>query len=223
MIVSTLTETTPTGTPLYTGGNAVVEEYTSGAPIAVEAQVAGVIFENGNFVVQTENGAMVIENVMDKVIDLRDAAGNSIMKAYTSSTEGVVDGRGLDGFQIIAGANNGSNIIFTGDGGSQLWGGEGNFADALVGGNGVDNFICGIYQGLDNFFNVSSDDAVNLLDANLSDIVGTLAVNDDTIAIGFSSGNVIMIQSTELLSAAITLADGSSWRFNHTTKTWQTA
>ena len=38
--------------------------------------------------------------------------------------------------------------------------------------------------------------------------------NEDT-------GAIISIQSTDTLSAAINLADGSSLRFNHATKAWQ--
>ncbi|MBR4383067.1 MAG: hypothetical protein IKP64_05865 [Selenomonadaceae bacterium] len=61
-----------------------------------------------------------------------------------------------------------------------------------------------------------------MTDATLSDIVGTLG-NDNGIAIGFNTGTVINIQSTDTLSAAINLADGSSWRYNHVAKSWQSA
>ena len=46
---------------------------------------------------------------------------------------------------------------------------------------------------------------------------------DGNIAVGFNTGNIITIQSTDLLSAAISLSNGSAWRFNHVTKAWQSA
>ena len=165
---------------------------------------------------------MVIENVPDKVIDLTDAAGNSVMKAYTSSTPGVVDGRGLSGYQIINGSAAGSNEIFAGDDGSQMWGGFGYGTDLLVGGAGIDIFIGGATQGADFFANTSAADIVNFNDATLSDIVATAEI-DGVLMIGFSTGNIVSIQSTEELSAAFQLADGSAYRFNHVTKQWQSA
>ena len=176
---------------------------------------------NGNFVVQSTTGVMVIENVTDQVIDLTDAAGNNV-KAYTTSTAGIVDGRGLTGYQIINGSAAGPNIIMAGDGGSQLWGGFGYSADLLVGGAGVDIFTGGRFQGADVFANTSSADIVNLNDANLSDIVATAEING-VVMIGFNTGNIVSIQSTEAISAAVALADGTAWRFNHVTKSWQPA
>ena len=165
---------------------------------------------------------MVIENAPDKVIDLTDAAGNSVMKAYTSSTPGPIDGRGLGGYQIINGSAAGSNIIFAGDGGSQLWGGDGFSSDVLFGGAGTDVFIGGATQGADFFANTSAADIVNFNDAGLSDIVATAEVNG-VLMIGFTTGNIVSVQSTEPLSAAFQLADGSAYRFNHVTKQWQPA
>ncbi|MBR1806818.1 MAG: hypothetical protein IJ774_10615, partial [Selenomonadaceae bacterium] len=178
--------------------------------------------DSGNFFVGSPTGTLVITNAADKIVDLRDGAGNAFVKAYQASTAGVIDGRGLTGYEIINGAAAGSNVIFAGDGGSQLWGGSGSYADALVGGNGADIFSGGRFQGADNIFNASSADVVNLTDATLSDIVATVG-NNSGIAIGFNTGNVVNIQSTDALSAAVNFADGSSWRYNHVTKGWQSA
>jgi len=61
-----------------------------------------------------------------------------------------------------------------------------------------------------------------LNDATLSDIVAASESNG-VIALAFNTGNVVAVQSSELLSAAIVLADGSAYRFNHVTKAWQGA
>ena len=177
---------------------------------------------SGNFFVGSSTGTLTIQDAMDKLVDIIDASDNAFIKAYQASTAGVIDGRGLAGYEIINGSSTGSNVIFAGDGGSQLWGNSGSDADALVGGNGADIFNGGRFQGADNIFNASSADVVNLTDATLSDIVAT-AGNDSGVAIGFNTGNVVNIQSTDALSAAINLADGSSWRYNHVTKGWQSA
>ncbi|MBR1806035.1 MAG: hypothetical protein IJ774_06595, partial [Selenomonadaceae bacterium] len=213
------TSTTTTTTP-STGTSQVISNYT-GEPVTVSGFM-GATFSGNNFVVNSLTGTLTIENVADKIIDLRDGAGNEFVKAYKASAAGIVDGRGISAYEIIEGSSAGMDVIFAGDGGSQLWGGSGTSADAIAGGNGSDIFIGGRYQGADVFYNASSADFVNLTDATLSDIVAAVEVNGN-IAIGFNTGNIVTIQSTELLSAAVNLADGSSWRFNHVTKGWQSA
>ena len=224
---STSTKTTDTSTTtdnnqnVYTGGDQVISNY-AGQPITLGAYTGATFDETGNFFVGSPTGTLAIQNATDKIVDLRDASDNDFIKAYQPSTAGVIDGRGLAGYEIINGSSTGSNVIFAGDGGSQLWGGSGFDADALVGGNGSDIFVGGRLQGADNIFNASSADVVNLNDATLSDIVATVG-NNSGIAIGFNTGNVVNIQSTDALSAAVNLADGSSWRYNHVTKGWQSA
>ena len=50
-----------------------------------------------------------------------------------------------------------------------------------------------------------------------------VTVGNDVVVNGRGAINVVTINSTENLSAAVTLADGSAYRFNHTTKSWQSA
>ncbi len=214
------TASTPATTP-STGTSQVISNYM-GEPVTLSGSFMGATFSGNNFVVNSSAGTLTIQNVVDKVVDLRNASGGEFVKAYKASAAGVIDGRGIASYEIIEGSSAGTDVIFAGDGGSQLWGGSGTAADALVGGLGTDIFIGGRYQGADNFYSASSADIVNLNDATLSDIVAAVEGNG-SVLIAFNTGNVINIQSTELLSAAVNLADGSSWRFNHVTKSWQSA
>ena len=131
----------------------------------------------------------------------------------------VIDRRGSKDFEAINGTN-GADTIYAGDGGSQLWGGADNSADVLYGGGGADLFIGGKNQGSDTFRNVSTKDTINLTDVTLSDIVSAKDTNG-FISLTFNTGNTLTIQSSELLSGTIRLADDTAHRFNHMTRTWQ--
>ena len=209
-------------TEVYGGGDQTISSY-AGQPVVLTTDYRGALFDGNNFVVYSPNGALTLQDVADKVIDLRDSAGNETLKAYTASTAGIIDGRGLAGYEIISGAANGTDIIYAGDDGSMLWGGAGTAADALLGGEGVDTFIAGRNQGMDNIFSAGVEDIVNLNDASLSDIVATAEVEGNKILVGFNTGNVIAVQSSDEVSATFKLADGSTHTYNHATKTWQSA
>lgn len=214
--------TTNYSSRVYTGGDQIISEYTSGEKIVLGTMPTGWIFGGGNFALGSATGNLFIANVNDKLIDFTDAAGNSFLKAYSATNAGTIDGRGLGGYEYIVGSDAGADIIFAGDGGSKLWGGAGLGADALIGGGGTDIFTGGKYQGADVFANASSADVVNLNDATLSDIVAASESNN-VISLAFNTGNVVAVGSSELLSAAFVLADGSAWRYNHATKSWQGA
>ena len=214
--------TTSYSSRVYSGGDQVILDYQSGEQIVLGTTPTGWIFGGGNFALGSATGNLFIANANDKVINFTDAAGNSVAKAYAATNAGTIDGRGLAGYEYIVGSDAGADIIFAGDGGSQLWGGNGLGADALIGGAGTDMFIGGKYQGADVFANASSADIVNLNDVTLGDIVAASESNN-VISLAFNTGNVIAVGSSELLSSAFVLADGSAWRFNHVTKSWQSA
>ena len=221
-VLTTATPATATNPNFYAGGNQVIDNYTSGQKIMMGALPTGYAFDGDNFVLASETGTLLIQDVKDKVIEFTDSAGNDFLKAYSATNPGLIDGHGLTGFEVIAGSDLGSDLIFAGDNGSSLWGGNGVHSDTLVGGNGVDIFAGGKTQGSDTFVNVSANDIVFLSDSTLSDIVAT-AGNDNAVAIAFNTGNVIMVGSSDTLSAAFMLEDGSAYRYNHVAKAWQPA
>ena len=203
----------------YTGGNRIIEHYGAWHKITFSEEYRGAHFDGaGNFVVESSSGHLVFENATDKVINLKDGAGNDFIKAYMAGAAGTVDLRIYSGYQIINGSG-GEDMILAGADGSQLWGGADNVADTLVGGDGSDIFIGGKNYGSDNFQNASSADVINLNDTTLSDIVSANE-RDGALVISFNTGNTLTVQSTEALSANIVFADGTNRRYNHATKSW---
>ena len=100
---------------------------------------------------------------------------------------------------------------------NQLWGNVdtsnaifgGGDSDTFTGTNEADTFVSGKNQGSDTFRNISTKDTIYLNDATLSDLVGVKDVNG-FIYLNFNTGNTLTIQSSELLSGAIQLADGTA-------------
>ncbi len=202
-------------------GNHLISSYQSGEKLFLSAGYTGAFFNKaGDFVAGSWAGAVVVRNAVEKVIDISDGRGNAFVKAYAARKAGIIDGRGIAGFEVIQGST-GSDEIHAGDGGSQLWGGEGYAPDTLVGGNGGDTFVVGKTHGADLILNASSADVVHLKDAALSDITAT-SENNGMISVSFNTGNVINVQSTDTFSARFNLTDGSAYRYNHATKSWET-
>ena len=214
--------TTNYSSRVYAGGDQIISDYQSGEQIMLGTAPTGAFFGGGNFALTSATGTLFIANANDKLINFTDGAGNDFAKAYAATAAGVIDGRGLAGYEVITGSDWGGDVIYAGDGGSQLWGGNGFDADVLTGGGGSDIFIGGKTQGSDIIFNASSADVVNLNDATLSDIVAAGEANG-VIVLAFNTGNVVAVQSSELLSSAFMLADGSAYRYNHAAQVWQGA
>ena len=197
---------------IYRGNDQVILNYQSGENILFDETYTGSTFDDkGNFLAYSSTGTLVIENATDKFICLNDNNAYAFLKVYTATRPSVIDGRGLEGFEIL----NGSDVIYAGDGNSQLWGGNGFVSDTLVGGGGEDIFIGSKNQGSDFFLNVSSSDEVQLNDVTLNDIM-KVEKNDDRIAFSLKTGNTVIIQSAESESGTIIFAD-TIWHFKHST------
>ena len=206
----------------YSGGNRKISDYTEDRQIVFGANYSSVYVSNDSLNLNTDSGTLTISNMKNKVVDLRDRSGNVLAKAYMSGYEGALDGRTLTGYEFIIGSTAGSNSIYAGDGGSTLWGNSGNIVDNLVGGAGVDTFFFGKNDGSDNITNASSSDRIDLYDVSMSDIVSA-SESGGTITLGFSGGNTLSVQGTDSLSAKFSLADGSNYRYNRETGSWQIA
>lgn len=169
--------------------------------------------KNANYYALAQEGTLIVSGDSNEIhLDGSSGQGFFNVKDIIAIT--------ATGNNILAGDAKG-NFIIGGTGGNSMWGGSDTATDILVGNDGTDIFYVGKAEGNDAVVNASSADSVNLYDATLDDIILT-DEDDGTIGIAFKSGNVITVQSTDDLSAKFNLADGSSYRFNHATKSWQT-
>ena len=203
---------------VYTGGDQVISDY-AGQPICLDTTPMNAFFGGGNFALISETGTLLIQNANDKIISFTDSEGEPYAKAYAATNPGVIDGRGLAEYEVITGSDLGGDVIFAGDGGSQLWGGNGFVADILTGGDGSDIFVSGKSEGNDSIINASSDDTVYLRDATLSDIVLT-ASDGYSVGIMFSTGNVLTVSGTNEYSANFVLEDGTEFKYNYVSRQW---
>lgn len=215
----TSTTSTDTTDQTYTGGDKTISNY-AGEEIIFDATYVSVDFSDDTFLFNSSSGTLTIQNAIDKIIDFRDGAGDVLAKAYAASSGGTIDGREYSGYQFIVGSTAGSNDIYAGSYGSTMWGNSGSTADTLTGGSGGDIFFVGKNDGNDVINDASSDDTVNLYDVNLSDITN-VSENNGTITVELNTGNTLNIQSSDNLSARFNLADGSRWRYNRSTASWQ--
>ena len=117
----------------------------------------------------------------------------------------------LSGLQPIVGGDDASNNFSAGSYGSGSW-------DTLIGGSGSDVFFFGKNDGSDFITNASSSDIVNLYDVSINDIT-SLDTSNKQITIGLNTGANININSSENVSAKISMAEGSV-NFNHSTGQW---
>lgn len=206
----------------YSGGWSRISDFLSGDKVKVASDVLGINVSKEDFVLNSSSGALTIENSRDKLIDFSDTYGNTGIYAYVAGDAGVVDGRAFINFEIIVGAEEKSNNLIAGYGGSSLWGGFGFSADILTGNLGVDNFIVGKSEGNDYISNASFGDTINLYDVSLSDIVGT-AANESQLAIAFNTGFVVTVENSESVTPAFQLSDGTRYAYNRATASWQSA
>ncbi|MBR5913112.1 MAG: hypothetical protein IKZ58_01935 [Selenomonadaceae bacterium] len=202
---------------VYSGDNDVVLNYATGDIINFVSDFIGVGISANDFLLNSSNGSVIIRDALDKIIDVADVDNNIFTRAYISSTATELDGRGISGTEVIIGGNDGGDMIYSGDGGSSLWGGEGNFNDSLFGGAGQDEIFYMVGNGQDEIFNVNSKDIINLLGVNLDQIVDAV-INDDSSQIRFTDGGSLNI----LGQAGKFLLNGKAYFADYQNKRWLT-
>ena len=202
----------------YEGGYKTVTNY-AGEKINYHTDFRGIGFNDTDFMINSSSGTLTIQNTRDKVIDIA-VNGSSVAYVYMASGAGEINGSGFSQLEVILGGNNASNVITAGSGGSSLWGGVGGY-DTLTGGSGVDTFFYGKSDGADVIKNAGSNDLVWLYDVSLSDI-SQIGFGSNQINLSFASGGTLKVNSAGSLSPKIQLSEGS-FRFNHSTNSWQNA
>ena len=203
----------------YSGGNSTITNYAADEVINYHTDFTGLGFTDTDFIVNSSSGSLTIQNARDKLMNFA-VNGNTAARALMSSGGGEINGGSFGELTVFIGGNEASNIITAGNGNSSLWGGTGG-TDTLTGGAGQDIFFFGKNDGADVINNASSSDVVNLYDVNLSDIVAA-NISGNAVSATFNTGATLQINSTENLSPTFRLAD-SSWKYNHTSGSWQNA
>lgn len=168
-----------------------------------------------DYFVLSKEGTLVVtgENNVSIALDGSQGQGYWSVRAINASA--------TTGNNALLGDTN-SNIIIGGTGVNVMWGGGGTAADMLIGTGGENLFLLSKNEGNDSVMNAAHEDTIHLYDVSLSDIVGFAEANN-AIALQFNTGSTIVVQDKELLSAKFQIADGSTYQYNHVTKSWQTA
>jgi|GEM_PF-754348 len=215
-VVNLLTKENNTYT--YSGGNATITSYTTGEKIKLASDVTGIGLSGDDFLINSDTGNLTIKNARSQLLEVTDSNDSTVAYSYMADSSGELNGSNYSQLEVIIGANEQSNIITAGSGGSSLWGGTGG-VDTLIGGAGQDNFFFGKYDGADVINNASASDVVRLYDVSLSDIVSA-NVDGNVISANFNTGATLQIASLEDNSATFQLTD-SSYKYNHSSKSWQ--
>lgn len=177
------------------GGNDVIVNYGNADLIKINGTLNGVNMF-GNFALNFSDGSLTVADYQDKIITIADGYGNVVGQAWCASNQGVQNGRGLVGKEILVGAMFGSNLIIAGDGGSSLWANIGG-VNTLVGGAGEDEYIYTPGSGIVFVQNADAFDTVNLFGVTFDQIAG-VAVTDTDTTIAFNDGGALNVQGSGL-------------------------
>ncbi|MBR1805191.1 MAG: hypothetical protein IJ774_02265 [Selenomonadaceae bacterium] len=192
----------------YAGGEEILSGVASTSQIntADNARIVTAFASGNDMIVATTAGNLIVRDVRGKIVNFANSAGNVYGHSYMSPTAGTVDGRGLSGYEFIAGADNADNTLIAGDNGAELWGGSyGN--DELFGGGGADNFVAGVGCGNDTIYNAASNDRITL-SATLDQITGA-NITSSAVTLNFSDGSTLAVAGT--VGATFALSDGSTF------------
>ncbi len=170
---------------------------------------------------------MAFENDVDVFL----ASGSSTLKVSGNGSQVWADGshgKLYDGFTkldgsgagtvLIAGRGDVNETIVGGTADSSLWGGAGSSDDTLRAGTGNDALYYGYGEGNDIMQNTSANDKVVLYNMNLSEIADA-SIDSTGVRVTTKAHQTLVVQG----DARFALADGSTWRANHSTRQWMQA
>lgn len=190
-------------------GHDIVDWYGAGDTLRFyDNSVLGGGPSGNDLVLNGVESSVTVKDCRDRVIEVTDANGNLIGRAYMSSIGGNIDGRNVSGYQAIVGGDNASNVIAAGNDGSMLWGGLGA-ADTLVGGNGADSFIFGANDGNDYILNSGAGDTLSFY----SPMAFTSAyMSGEDLVITAGTDSITINKWSPNGMNTFTLSDGSKYR-----------
>lgn len=157
---------------VYTEGNVTINNYTAWENIDFHGNMQDWVVVGNDFVVNANEGSLRITNAKDKLMEFRDSDNDIIMHALVKEAGGTFDGTSYNELVVVNGANDQSDILIAGSGGSELWGGAGFVDDELWGGAGVDIFTYKYGNGNDFVYGAENNDIINLDDISSGDIRG---------------------------------------------------
>ena len=201
----------------------VIWVYPGGVRSNSVVNVAATVWYNGEWKrfgdVVNYGGYISGLNLNGNRLTINDYHGGNV------ATNGVY---GLDGVIVIdntlsttarfLGGNTQANYICAGSGGDTLWGAAND--DVLIGGAGADNFWYSANEGVDLITNADWLDTVTLYNISLRNIEAIHA-EMGMVVVAQDANNAVTIQFNENYSPLIKLADGSQYRYNSASNSWQ--
>ena len=201
----------------YGGGNKFISSYNQGEVVRLDSDYRGIDLIGNSFYVNSSSGQLEIKNARNKFIGYSAGDANVIAYSYVAGSAGNIDGRSMAQAEIFIGADNVSNSIHAGSGGSSLWGGNGG-DDTLVGGDGYDEFFYTVGNGNDIIQNAASNDIVNLLGVSLGQISDAF-VNESAVTLKFVDGGSLRVEGNTNVGYAL---GGLTYAANQSNGTWYT-
>lgn len=158
---------------VYTSGNVVINNYNSWENIYVSATPTGWNMDGNDFILNTNGGSLRVTEARDKMIEFKDFNENILTHVCVHKDGATFDGSAFREPIIAIGADKERSVLISGDGGSNLWGGNGRTSnDDLIGGDGLDIFKYNPHNGNDAIIGAESQDIVDLSGITMDDIRG---------------------------------------------------
>ncbi|MBR1806642.1 MAG: hypothetical protein IJ774_09710, partial [Selenomonadaceae bacterium] len=100
----------------YAGGEEVISNAANGSQVNLASNVGfrATSTSGNDLIVSMTTGNLFVRDARGKLLNFANESGRVVSRAYMSAAAGTVDGRGLSGYEFIAGADNVNNSIIAG-------------------------------------------------------------------------------------------------------------